>query len=252
MTLRLPDSLLARPIAHRALHDRSAGRPENSRAAARAAVEAGYGIEIDIQISADGQPMVFHDYDLDRLTGAKGAVYDQSAVALGGIRLTGGDEGIPTLAEFLAVVDGKVPLLIEIKDQDGALGPDVGPLEEAVADTLHGYTGDMAVMSFNPYSVIAMKRYLPEVPRGLTTENFAATFEWPISEEQRRRLSAIADYDEAGACFISHDHKHLSMPRVAELKAAGAHILCWTIRSPADETKARRVADNITFEDYLA
>ena len=131
--MTLPAAFQTRPIAHRALHDRSDGRPENSRAAIRAAIARGYGIEIDLQLSADGQAMVFHDYALDRLTSARGAIRDRTAEALGAIALTGGDEGIPTLAEVLAITAGQVPLLVEIKDQDGAMGPDVGPLEQATA-----------------------------------------------------------------------------------------------------------------------
>lgn len=250
--MTLPPSFLARPIAHRALHDIKASRPENSPAAVRAAVEAGYGIEIDLQISADGVAMVFHDYALKRLTGARGKVSERTADALGSLTLLGGADGIPTLAEVLALVDGRVPLLIEVKDQDGALGPNVGPLEEATAKALDGYAGDVAVMSFNPHSVARMAALMPDVPRGLTTEDFVAVPEWGADAAEKVRLARIEDYRWVGACFISHNHKHLGMDRVAELKSEGAVVLCWTIRSPEQEAKARRIADNVTFEGYLA
>ena len=152
----LPESFLKAPLAHRAYHDRSARRPENSRAAVRAAVAAGYGIEIDLQLSSDGQAMVFHDYDLKRLTGHGGRVRARTAAELGAIRLLDAEDGIPTLAEVLAIVGGRVPLLIEIKDQDGAMGPGVGPLEKATARALQDYRGDIALMSFNPHSVAAL------------------------------------------------------------------------------------------------
>ena len=132
----LPAAFLERPIAHRALH--GPGRPENSRAAIRAAVAAGYGIEIDVQPSADGVAMVFHDADLDRLTGTAGPIRGRTAADLARLPLHGGDEGIPTLAEVLALVAGRVPLLVEIKDQDGALGPGVGALEAATAAACAG------------------------------------------------------------------------------------------------------------------
>lgn len=251
MTRTFPASLLRAPIAHRALHDVRDGRPENSRAAIRAAVAAGYGIEIDIQLSADGQAMVFHDYDLSRLTLAKGALRSISAETLGEVQLIGGDEGIPRLDEVLRIVAGQVPLLIEIKDQDGALGPDVGELEAAVAAALDGYGGDVALMSFNPHSVAALQTLLPERPRGLTTEAFLEADEWKASRERLAALERISDYERVGACFISHNHRQLAMPRVAELKADGAAVLCWTIRSPEDEAIARRIADNVTFEGYL-
>ena len=117
----LPEAFLGRPIAHRALH--GPGAPENSGPAIARAIAAGYGIEIDVQLSSDGRAMVFHDYDLQRLTGTKGAVQQRSAAALADLRLLGTEAAIPTLREVLAQVEGAVPLLIEVKDQDGTLGP---------------------------------------------------------------------------------------------------------------------------------
>ncbi len=249
MTLH-PD-FLRLPIAHRALHDRAAGRPENSRAAVRAAVAAGYGIEIDLQGSADGQAMVFHDDDLDRLTGARGPVRARTAAELGAIGLRDAEDGIPTLSEVLETVAGRVPLLIEIKDQSGGMGPDMGVLPAATAAALAGYAGPVAVMSFNPQAVAAMARLAPGVPRGLVS------YAWdddhaPADPALRARLAAIADYDTVGACFVSQHWRDLDRPRVAELKARGAAVLCWTIRSPAEEAQARKVAQNITFEGYAA
>lgn len=250
----LPAVFLGAPIAHRALHDRAAGRPENSRAAVRAAVAAGYGIEIDIQPSADGVPMVFHDYDLVRLTGRKGKVNALTAAQLAATGLRDADDGVPTLAEVLDIVAGRVPLLIEVKDQDGALGPAVGPLETAVAEVLAGYDGPVALMSFNPHSVAALAAAAPDLPRGLTTCNFSAV-EWArhgVSTAARSHLRKIADFDRVGACFISHQHTDLGRRRVAELRGQGAAILCWTIRTTEAEAAARRVAQNITFEGYGA
>ncbi len=247
----LHEAFLRCPLAHRALHGVSDGRPENSKAAIRAACDAGYGIEIDIQRSADDEAMVFHDYDLARLTGESGSVLDRSAQQLQQIRLRGGDEGIPTLAEVLDLVAGRVPLLIEIKDQDGAMGPRVGPLEKSVADTLEGYGGPVAVMSFNPNSVQKMAEYSPGIVRGLVS-GAPEVRRWGILPETTERLSRIADYEAAGCSFISHEVADLSNPRVAALKQQGAHILCWTVKSPEQEAQARKTADNITFERYLA
>ncbi len=246
----LPRAFLDRPIAHRALHDRAAGRIENGPRAIRAAVEAGYGIEIDLQLSADGVPVVFHDDDLSRLTDEEGPVGARTAAELAGIPLHG--ERIPRLAEALDLVGGRVPLLIEIKDQDGMMGPRVGALETAVAQALRDYDGPVAVMSFNPHSMIALRDLAPLVPRGLTTCGFEPGPWAPLPEAVRERLRGIPDYDEAGASFISHEARDLTRPRVAELKAAGARILCWTIRSPEAEREARRLAENVTFEGYLA
>jgi glycerophosphoryl diester phosphodiesterase len=252
--MTLPESFLARPIAHRALHDIRAGRPENSRAALRAAIEHGYGIECDLQLSADGVPMVIHDQHLMRLTGRDGVVAALTAEELGRIPLRYGDEGIPTLREALALVAGRVPLFIEIKDRTGLMGPTDGTLEAATAEALRGYEGDAALMSFNPHSVIAMRNLAPDRPRGIITTSYDPSDpEWGrIPEERRQRLVAIADYEAAGASFISHEASDLARPRVAELKAAGAAVLCWTIRTPEAERAARALADNVTFEGYLA
>lgn len=252
--MRLDPAFLARPIAHRGYHDRAAGRVENSRAGFAAAIAAGYGIECDLQLSADGVPMVFHDYDLKRLTGEAGPVRQRGAGELGRQELTGsGGEGIPTLAEMLALVDGRAPLLIEIKDQDGALGPDVGALEAAAAEVLAGYGGPVALMSFNPHSMAAMARLAPDIPRGLTTCDYRAEH-WPtIPEPRRAELRPILpDFERVGASFVSHVHNALDTPPVAALKARGVPVLCWTIRSPEEEVAARKIADNVTFEGYAA
>ncbi len=246
----LPRSFLRAPLAHRGLHDRGRGVIENSRAAALAAIAAGYGIECDVQRAACGEAMVFHDDTLSRLTGRGGRVSDHSADQLRRFGLTGGGETIPTLAEFLALVAGRAPLLIEIKDQDGALGARVGPLEARVAELLAGYDGPAALMSFNPHSVAALAVAAPGRPRGLTSAAFTDE-EWPLASATRARLAALADFEPTGSAFVSHDRADLANPAVAALKGRGVPILTWTIRTPAQEAAARAVADNITFEGYV-
>lgn len=248
----LPPGFLRLPIAHRALHDRAAGRIENSPAAIRAAVETGYAIEIDLQLSADGVPMVFHDEDLDRLTAKTGPLNTRTAEELGLIQLAGGEDFVPTLAEVLALIAGRVPLLIEIKDQSLTMGPTDGRLETATAAALRGYRGEVALMSFNPASVAHMARLAPELPRGLTTSAYDPDDWAPLPADICARLRDIPDFDATGSSFISHEARDLARPRVAELKAQGAAILCWTIRSPKEEAQARLHADNVTFEGYLA
>ena len=249
----LPAAFLSTPIAHRALHDISAGRPENAPAAIQAAVDAGYGIEVDIQMSADGQAMVFHDYQLDRLTPEKGAFQLRDAAELGAISLSGSAAGdtIPTLVQVLEMVAGQVPLLIEIKDQDGAMGPNTGALEKAMAADLVGYVGPVAMMSFNPHSVAAFASLAPDVARGLVTGSFARENWGLVPEKRLAELRSIPDYSRVGASFISHRASDLGNINVARLKADGAHILCWTIRSQEEDAKAREVAENVTFEGYI-
>lgn len=248
----LPAAFLAAPIAHRALHDAQAGRAENGPAAIAAAVAAGYGIEIDLQLSADDVAMVFHDATLDRMTGAEGAVRAHSAQALHEIRLHGeGGAGIPSLADVLRMVKGRVPLLLELKDQARTGGAGIGPLERATASALHGYTGPVAVMSFNPDSVAVMAHAAPTVPRGLTSCAFNASDAPELDATTRANLAAIADFDKVGASFVSHRAADLDHPRIAELKRSGVPVLCWTVKSAREENAARRIADNITFEGYL-
>ena len=247
----LPEIFLDRPLAHRGLHDVNDARPENSLAAFRAAIALGYGIELDLQISKDGQAMVFHDYDLQRLAGVSGAVCQRTATELGATPLIGNDEGIPSLAEVLGLVDGKVPLLIEIKSQDLRLGPKVGQLEEAAARALKTYTGPAAVMSFNPHSVGHLQEHLPDMPRGLTTCNFDKEDWLLIPDIRREELACIPDFDSTGSCFVSHQQDQLDSSAIARLKRSNIPVLCWTIRSPEQEAVARVIADNVTFEGYL-
>ncbi|MGL4319521.1 MAG: glycerophosphodiester phosphodiesterase family protein [Paracoccaceae bacterium] len=248
----LPPSLLRVPIAHRALHDRSKGRVENSISAIRAAIAAGYAIEIDVQLSSDGQAMVFHDEELPRLTGHDGWVKDHTTIELGRMTLTDSTDTIPTLPQVLEIVAGRVPLLIEIKDQTLTMGQTDARLETAVAAALATYQGDVAVMSFNPHSIALMARLAPHIPRGLTTSSYDHADWHPLSPATCDTLRDIPDFDRIGATFISHQGNDLTRPRVAALRAQGAAILCWTIRSPDQEALARKVAQNITFEGYAA
>lgn len=245
--MTLHKSFLDRPVAHRALHGN--GRVENSLAAIEAAIARDFPIEIDLQLSADDEAMVFHDYDLKRLTPEMGLVRERTSGQLQTIPYMAGKGTIPTLAEVLKTVAGQVPLVIEIKDQDGELGSDVGKLEAATARALDGYQGEVALMSFNPHSVWEMKRLCPNIPRGLVTDTFAVE-EWPAPQPTLERLREIPDYDHVEASFISHRVSDLDRPRVSDLKRDGASILCWTVRSADQEKAAREVADNITFEGY--
>ncbi len=252
MRIPLPPAFLRLPIAHRALHNRAQGRIENSPSAIAAAIDAGYAIEVDVQLSRDGVAMVFHDETLDRLTAQTGLVADRTAAELIDIGLTGGPDCIPTLAQVLRQIAGRVPLLIEIKDQTGDMSDSDGRLEAAVAADLAGYAGPVALMSFNPHSVAHMARLWPSIARGITTSAYAVADWAPLPAAICDHLRGIPDYDRTASSFISHEAADLARPRVGELRAQGADILCWTIKSPEAEVAARRFAQNITFEQYLA
>lgn len=251
----LDRAFIDRPIAHRGWHDPASGRPENSRAAMSGALAMGYAIELDVQLAADNEAVVFHDATLDRLTAETGPVRERTARELAAIPLRGNaprPQTIPTLAEILGLIRGRTAVLIEIKDQSGRLGDPVGPLEEAVARALSAVDEPRAhaVMSFNPESVAAMARLAPGIARGLTTEKFRRISWGGLGRDRRRALTRIEDFERVGASFISHNRRDLGMARVAELRKAGATILTWTVRTPAEERAARRVAHNITFEGY--
>lgn len=249
----LPAAFLRVPLAHRALHDVTDGRPENSRAAIRAALTAGYGIEIDLQLSRDGCAMVFHDDDLDRLAEAAGPVKARSREALRAIPLKGGDgEGIPDLPEVLAMVAGQVPLLIELKDQHGQMGMTDGRLERSTATALQGYSGPVAVMSFNPHSVAELARLAPDIPRGIVTSAYDPAAWTELPKAVCDDLRGIPDFERAAATFISHEAADLARPRVQALRNEGMPVLCWTVTSSEEESAARAFADNVTFEQYLA
>ncbi len=252
MRVDLPASFLSLPLSHRGLHDSSKGVIENSLGAFRAAVAAGYGIELDVLLSSDGVVMVFHDDTLDRLTDQIGPVDAHSAEALGKMRLKGSTETIPTLSEVLSLVRGQVPLLIEMKDTSHTMTQTDGRLEAATAKVLADYIGPVAVMSFNPYSVELMARLAPKVPRGITVAGDDPDGWAPAPREAYASIMMVPAYETSESSFISHGLVDMDRPRVHELKAAGAAILCWTVRSPEQEREARRVAQNITFEGYPA
>ena len=247
----LPAVFRATPLAHRGLHDLRAGLPENSPSAFRAAIAGGYGIELDVQLSADGQAMVFHDDTLERVAGGSGPVRAQTNAALHRITLRGSADTIPTLPDVLALVAGRVPVLIEIKEFLDTMAPTPGVLEQAVATALQAYSGPVAVMSFNPHCLVHMAGLSPHIPRGLTTEAYDPAQSAPLPPDICARLRAIPDYDATHSSFISHQATDLGRPRVAELKTAGATILCWTIRTPDQAAAALTIAHTITFEGFL-
>ena len=247
----LDPAFLKTPIAHRALHDASKGVYENCRSAIIAAIEHGYAIEIDLQLSADGRAMVFHDDTLDRLTDKHGDVSDYTAAELTQIKVGSGQDVIEPLEDILRLVDGRVPLLIELKDQSRQLSQTDGRLEQATIDALSLYEGAVAVMSFNPHMIATMAKLSSDLPLGLTTGSFMDPT-WSIDAERIEHLSQIADFDPTRYSFVSHFALELAAPCIQMLKDQGTAIFTWTIRSPEAEAVARQTVDNITFEGYLA
>jgi glycerophosphoryl diester phosphodiesterase len=248
----LPESFLRMPLCHRGYHDLSRGIVENSLSSFSAAINAGYGIELDIQLSSDGEAVVFHDDTLDRVAEASGLVIERSAAELRGIRLRQCSDTIPTFAQALDLVAGRAPLLVELKDQSGTMSATDGRLEAATVAALRGYQGPVALMSFNPETVVRLAEIARGLPRGIVTCSWGEEDAALLGQATCDRLRAIPDYDRSRSSFISHELADLDRPRVADLKAGGAAILTWTVRSPADEQFARRIVHNITFEGYPA
>ncbi|MCC0057008.1 MAG: glycerophosphodiester phosphodiesterase [Rhodobiaceae bacterium] len=241
------DWLTRRPIAHRGLHDASAGIVENTLPAAQAAVDGDYGIEVDLQLSADGVPMVFHDDTLDRLTEGTGPVAAQTADALGEIPFKIGSATMPTLAALLSLVDGRVPLVIELKSDF----QNSGALEQAVAAQLETYTGPVAVMSFDPRMVEQFRQIAPAVTRGIVAESFSRPADWPeLTVGQRRRLRWMTHLPSSRPHFVAYGIRDLPAFMPLALRALGRPLLTWTVRSPADRTRAARWTDQMIFEGF--
>jgi glycerophosphoryl diester phosphodiesterase len=242
MTARAaPGWLTEWEYAHRGLH--GPGSPENSLAAAEGAIARGMGIECDIQRSRDDHPIVFHDWDLARLTGESGVAAERTAEELEALHLLGTDQHPVRLARFLEVVAGRVPLLIEIKSLPGY---DVEWSCSAVAWLLDSYKHDVAVMSFDPRVPMWFAVEAPDITRGLVgTDSYENGFEgvW-------RSHDALA---AAAPDFLAIDVRDLHRPEAAAWRAANRPLLTWTVRSPETRATGLALADALIAEgDGLA
>jgi glycerophosphoryl diester phosphodiesterase len=226
--------LIARPYAHRGLH--GPGVPENSRGAFEAAIAAGHGIELDVQASRDGQALVIHDYQLDRLTEGIGPICGMVAAELEKIRLRDCDETIPSLAEVLKLIAGRAPLLIEAKSP----GRRVSALSRAVLANLTGYTGPVAVMSFNPEIGRWFARRAPWVLRGLVVTEAGRRWRGRIMRHFARR--------RAKPDFLAYDIRDLPSRFAAAQRARGLPVLTWTCRTDEQRARAAAHADQIIYE----
>jgi len=244
----IPNWLTARPIAHRGLHDRASGVPENTIAAARGAIAGGYAIECDVQLSADGEAMVFHDEALGRLTAASDAVGARSAAELSGLAVAGTGECIPTLPAFLGVIAGRMPLVVEVKSRfTGDLR-----LARRVAEVVRAYDGPVAVKSFDPGIVAALAELAPSIPRGIvgeTTQDDPSYVTLPAS--LRRSLANLLHLSESQPDFVSW--------RVDDLPCAAAYlcrhfgglpVMTWTVRTEGQRDLAGLHADQMVFEGF--
>lgn len=238
MASRAPAWIRQRPIAHRGLHD--AERPENSLAAFEAAARSGYPIELDVHRTRDDGVVVFHDETLARMTGAAGRVEHHGLAELAALRLAGGDERIPTLAQALETVAGRVPVVIEVKN-DG----EVGPLEQLVLRDIRAYGGEVAVQSFNPFSVAWFRDAAPELTRGLLASDFEDT---TLPRYQKFLLRRLLLAPLCAPHYIGYDLNALPYWPADIARRLGLALVAWTIRTPLELQRAGTVADNVIFE----
>lgn len=239
------DLLFHPPIAHRGLWSPD-GPPENSLGAFQAACAAGYGIELDVQLSADDEAMVFHDDKLSRMTGAEGRVRDRTAAELAELRLAGTDEKIPTLLEALAVIGHRAMVHVELKTPYG----EVGPLEQRVHEVIADHNGPLCVIGFNPYSHAWFAERYPGVLRGLDSYSYARAPN--ISDAQRRSFAALEHVEIARPHFLALGLDMLPSARAAELRDRGMPVVAWTVRDPSEWEAVRAGCDNLIFEGYRA
>jgi glycerophosphoryl diester phosphodiesterase len=246
--MRAPDWLTARPVAHRGLHDRERGIIENMPGAAQAAIAGRFGIECDIQLTADGEAMVHHDDELGRLTEASGALREKTAAELKAVKFRDTDEQMMSLADLCALVAGRVPLVIEVKSHfDGNR-----KLVARMAEVLAAYRGPVVGMSFDPDQVLALRELMPELPRGIVAERSYEAADWPeATPAQRQGMLHLRHAFRTRPHFVAYwvDGLPAAAPWIAR-NIFGLPLLTWTVRTPAQRARAARCANQMIFEGF--
>ena len=234
------DWLTARPIAHRGLHDPGAGVIENTPSAVAAAVTAGYGIEVDLQITADGEAMVHHDDALGRLTEGAGRLDSMTAAELAAVPFKDTKDRMLCLGELCNLVGGRATMVLELKSRfDGD-----PRLPERIAKVLAGYAGPVAAMSFDPAQLLALRRIAPGLTRGITAES-------RYHHRGSQPRAYLLDLLRMRPQFVAYSVRDL--PAAAPLLARylfGLPLLTWTVRSQSDRSRAARWADQMIFEGF--
>lgn len=236
--------LLGAQYAHRGLHDSE--HAENSLSAFRRAVESGYGIELDVRLSKDGVLVVFHDDTLERVADEEGRVIDYTADELAAMHLCGTEEGIPTLEQVLKLVNGRVPLLIEIKE-----GASDSSVSLATAEMLKGYSGPLLIESFNPLSLSRIKEALPQVPRGLLCDHYTRHKEYRTPTYRILQwffLNFKARPDFYAYNYLCRTYLPFRLVRMLHKRPTFA----WTVRTQLDKEICRESGfTSIIFEDFV-
>lgn len=242
----MPDWLTARPVAHRGLHDAANGVIENTTSAFRAAIDGNYSIECDLQLSADGEAMVYHDDALGRLTEGAERLDTMTADALKRVAFKATPDRMMTLGDLCALVAGRVALVIEFKSRfDGDMR-----LPQRAAAVLKDYAGPHAVMSFDPAQVGAMRDFAPDITRGLVASHTSAKRgNGATGSPARFVIQALA----ARLQFMAYNIQDLPAPVPGFARnVLGLPLLTWTVRTAEDRERAARHADQIIFEGFRA
>jgi glycerophosphoryl diester phosphodiesterase len=241
--------LTARPIAHRGLHNKR-DIIENTGSAFRAAIEGKYAIECDVQLTRDGDAAVFHDFELERLTHGKGLVKDYTMRQLREMAFKTSSDKMMSLSELINLTRGRATLIVEIKSLfDGDM-----TLATHVAKIVKGYTGKIALMSFDPAVVAHLREIATPIVRGIVAENAYDDAGFSMcSSEQKYNMRNLMHFEETNPHFISW--KVQDLPTTSTLlfkKGMQRPVICWTVRTDEDKVRAAKYADQVTFEGYNA
>lgn len=246
--MRAPDWLTARPVAHRGLHDRARGIVENMPGAVDAAIAGNFAIEVDIQLTADGEAMVHHDAVLGRLTEGEGALLQKTAAELKQVAFKDTPERMMSLSDLCALVAGRVPLVVEVKSHFD----DDRRLVQRMAQVLESYSGPVVGMSFDPVQVLALRETMPELTRGIVAQRRYDDDYWTrLTAPQRASMLHLRHAFRTEPHFVAFwvDQLPAPAPWIAR-NVFGCPLLAWTVRTPEQRARAARCADQMIFEGF--
>jgi glycerophosphoryl diester phosphodiesterase len=240
--------LVARPIAHRGLHDEASGVLENTASAARAAIESRCAIECDVQVTADGEAVVFHDFELERLTKRSGRVDAMPAEALGKVAMRASADRMMRLSDWLTLIGGRTVSVIEIKSRfDGDMR-----LLHRVIEVVRAYQGPFALKSFDPLVVEKLREIAPEIPRGIVAMNdYGDRGHKSLSRAEIHALANLLHFSRTEPDFLSWHVSDLpcAAPYLCRTQL-GLPVMAWTVRTPKERKRASLHADQMVFEGF--
>jgi glycerophosphoryl diester phosphodiesterase len=245
--IRALEWLVANPIAHRGLHHEAMGLVENCESSFAAAMREGFSIETDVELSKDGEAMIFHDDNVDRVLDAKGAVKSFTSAELKKMNYRQGRERIQTLAELLEQIRGKTTLVVEIK----SLWDDDFTLTDRALKVISGYNGPVCVMSFDPTLIARAAVTYPDAIRGITADRVIDPYYNMLPIAKRLSMQNYWHLPYSRPHFVSFDFSQLPFQPITQFREAGHPILTWTIHSDEQAALARRYCDQITFENFI-